>query len=366
MGNLHYYKRKGTTAPECWYHQLISATGSVSTTKSIVANQIECVPLIVPRQIVLDRIGFHQSTSGAGTATLAIYQDDGNVAPGLLLDNYGAVSLSGTGLQAIAINQILERGLYWLAVFYNGSASGQVWASPGNQWAILGLDASGGMPLGYQASATSLPDPYGTLSFMYTAAPLLVVRLREFMGEIDPRDITYYRRVSSSAWPVFYSALAIRAASNISTSADTLRAVPFIVPRKITLDRIGLNVTGYGGGAYARLGIYNDLGTAPDTLLLDAGAVSIDSTGLKTIVIDRTLNPGIYWLTFVTSSGLVTLAGSASGNVLPVLGFGATDLSQTYNGYTAPFTYAALPATFPAMTTAVLGACVFVRVKSYQ
>ncbi len=66
----------------------------------------------------------------------------------------------------------------------------------------------------------------------------------------------------------------------------------------VAVDRIGVNVTVAGQvGGIARLAIYGPARVA-DTLalLLDAGTVPVDSTGLKEITISQSLLPGWYAL----------------------------------------------------------------------
>lgn len=74
--------------------------------------------------------------------------------------------------------------------------------------------------------------------------------------------------------------------------------VPVWVPRLLSLDQLAVNVTIVGGtGSLMRLGIYNDTGAhVPGTVLLDAGTVATESgTGLKSITIDQSLTPGLWW-----------------------------------------------------------------------
>lgn len=75
-------------------------------------------------------------------------------------------------------------------------------------------------------------------------------------------------------------------------------AIPFAVPVAVTVDRIACRVTTAGSaGAVARMGIYQDDGTGyPGALVLDAGTVATTTTGVKEIVINQTLQPGLYWL----------------------------------------------------------------------
>ena len=131
-------------------------------------------------------------------------------------------------------------------------------------------------------------------------------------------------------------------------TANRLHAMPFLVARDITIDRIAIQVTALAAGASARLGIYN-LGTnlTPGTLLLDAGEVSVATTGIKAIVIDQALTKGIYFLVVVTDGTPSTYAFDESGDPLTVqLGYSSTYFLRTRHGYYKSHTYAALPDPF--------------------
>jgi hypothetical protein len=67
-------------------------------------------------------------------------------------------------------------------------------------------------------------------------------------------------------------------------------------------------------GKLARLGIYDSTGTAgaPGALVVDGGTVTVDTGTTKEVTISTTLQPGVYWLAFV-SDGAPTCA-SPLGN----------------------------------------------------
>jgi hypothetical protein len=87
------------------------------------------------------------------------------------------------------------------------------------------------------------------------------------------------------------------AAGNFGTG--TTYYVPIIVGESSTaFDRISVRTTGaYSGTSGARLGIYNNSGGKPTTVVLDAGLIAgtTASTNYE-ITINQTLSPGIYWL----------------------------------------------------------------------
>ena len=148
-------------------------------------------------------------------------------------------------------------------------------------------------------------------------------------------------------------------------TANFLRALPLITGRA-TLDRIAINVT-TGTAGLIRLGIYNDDGNLyPSSLVLDAGEVSTGTAGVKTLTINQTLAPGLYWLALVNNAAS-TIRALALGGCMAILGLDATLSTAPGVGWSAAFTYAALPASFPAgasVLTATPVPAVFVRIAS--
>ena len=133
-------------------------------------------------------------------------------------------------------------------------------------------------------------------------------------------------------------------------TANQLYATPFFTPVARTVTKIAIHVTTLGSGANARLGIYADDGTVyPGSLVADCGVVSMASTGLKEITgLNITLNANtLYWLCLVPSVA-ATISAVTAGAHWSLLGYG-TALNVVGAAYwRVAFTYAALPATFPA------------------
>jgi hypothetical protein len=79
-----------------------------------------------------------------------------------------------------------------------------------------------------------------------------------------------------------------------------------LIPISTTYDRIGFRAgASFSGTASMRLGIYNDNNGKPGTVNLDAGTVSVTTSGTNyEITINKTLSAGIYWL----AANLVTAA----------------------------------------------------------
>ena len=127
--------------------------------------------------------------------------------------------------------------------------------------------------------------------------------------------------------------------------ANSLTAIPFPVPRPITLDRIGIYVTTAGGaGAEMRLGIYNDgVNLYPAGLLADYGTIDATTTGIKAIIINQALAKGMYWLAYVCNDATVKIP-MAYYHTSPL---GYSDPRYNAGNLSASYTYGALPNPFP-------------------
>jgi hypothetical protein len=133
----------------------------------------------------------------------------------------------------------------------------------------------------------------------------------------------------------------------------TLRIAPAVIPRAITIDRLGAEITAVGeAGSKLRIGIYADDGTGkPGSLLLDAGQINGDSATVQEITVNQTLNPGIYWFGAVvqavtTTQPTVRIIANWTPPILMGIstslpGAGATVLGLSMSGVTG-----ALPGTF--------------------
>lgn len=123
---------------------------------------------------------------------------------------------------------------------------------------------------------------------------------------------------------------AIATAETTSLTTDKLYAYPLAIARALTIDRLGLYVSVAASGN-ARLGIYNDNGNVyPGSLLLDAGAVDISTTGIKEIIISQALTKGLYWLALICSAEPTVYKGQGAHSPL---GRSNTTLKSIYSHY---------------------------------
>jgi len=171
-------------------------------------------------------------------------------------------------------------------------------------------------------------------------------------ADLDAHIYSQYQALRTGNYHLFPLGAAGFSSGLLQTfTANRLYAIPFIVSRKSTYDRIGMKCTTLSAGHSVRLGIYKD-GTNlyPSTLVLDCGTVSVAATGHKEITIDQQLTKGIYWLVAV-SDGTPIVAGVYLETT--VLGLQPNELTYPYVGWYVAFSYAALPATFTAGGTII-------------
>jgi hypothetical protein len=132
----------------------------------------------------------------------------------------------------------------------------------------------------------------------------------------------------------------------------TLAAVPVIVPEALTVDRIAINVSSAAAaGNTARLGIYaNGADDRPGALILDAGTVAIDATGVKEITISQALSAGVHWLVLHPQTGFQPRGWNGLIRGFP---FGASSLvAAEFTAVSSSQAYGALPNPFPSSPSA--------------
>jgi hypothetical protein len=133
-------------------------------------------------------------------------------------------------------------------------------------------------------------------------------------------------------------------------------AVPFLTPKAITIDQIGVYVSTLSTTT-ARLGIYNDGGNCyPGTLLLDAGTIDVTATGVKKIAINQALSANsLYWLVIICAATPAIYCIPVAA-VINILGTSNALSTAQYAGLYVAQTYGALPSTFPATPTMITAA----------
>jgi hypothetical protein len=154
----------------------------------------------------------------------------------------------------------------------------------------------------------------------------------------------------------WYSAGVITAqapTSNVVT-ANHLRALPFVSPQAITVDRLAVECTN-GVAGNLRMGIYSDDGNCyPASPLVDSGSISSNTTGVITATVSQALTAGtLYWLVFIASAA-PTLRAMNMAQLTPILGWSSTIGNNIGVGWDASFTFAAFPTPFTAGGSAIV------------
>ena len=177
------------------------------------------------------------------------------------------------------------------------------------------------------------------------AGELFEGRLADHEARLDAHTKNIYQILRTGE----YSSLPMHGiGAPIALATNRLYAIPYIAVRDITIDRLAICVLTLSAGKSVRMGIHDATGTNlyPDALLLDAGTVSVATTGLKAVTIDPALalSKGLWFLTLV-SDGAPSLRDLRLG--MSPLGIN-TGFAATSGFWYVGFTYAALPDPFTA------------------
>jgi hypothetical protein len=129
---------------------------------------------------------------------------------------------------------------------------------------------------------------------------------------------------------------------------------PVYFHRSVTIDRLGCEVTTAGNaGSVGRLGVYADNGNLyPGTLLLDAGTVAADSTGIKEVTVSLVIPVGVVWVGLAVQAATSSVPTWRIVSGSPPLGDDVnTAVNATDNGYGQSSVSGALPSTFTTTMT---------------
>jgi hypothetical protein len=146
---------------------------------------------------------------------------------------------------------------------------------------------------------------------------------------VDPRAI-----VTGSGWSRNYISPNGGLTTRTDTSNRLMRIWPWPLFGTQTFTHIGINVTAttVNAGTVSRLGILkaNPADFRTFDVVLDAGTVAIDTTGIKEISINQTLTPGVYWLGSMIeglTSGSVTFTAVSGSSLFMPVGFAVSGSS---------------------------------------
>lgn len=157
----------------------------------------------------------------------------------------------------------------------------------------------------------------------------------------------------------FYPISAGSATTNAALGVGTLRLFPWYLPKDISIDRIGAEVTTVGdAGSKLRLGIYADTGSAyPGALILDAGQIAGDSATVQDITVSQFLPAGMYWIGGVVQTVTTTqpTVRTCTGWFAPMTVIHSNSIPGA-NGQTIGYSQSSVTGALPSTFTATLGA----------
>lgn len=141
----------------------------------------------------------------------------------------------------------------------------------------------------------------------------------------------------------------------------TLRLGQIHLPRPVTIDRIGAEITVVGDvGSKLRLVVYNNHASYmwPGDLLLDAGQIAGDSATTQELTVSLALAAGTYWLGGAVQSAATTQPTVRVGTgATPFMPASTTPTLPTSNwlasGFSTTGVPGAAPSSFPSTATSV-------------
>jgi hypothetical protein len=119
--------------------------------------------------------------------------------------------------------------------------------------------------------------------------------------------------------------------STFVPTANRVYYAAFVVGQSTTFTAIGINVTTLQAAKVARLGIYNWSGGKSTTRVLDAGTVSLGTTGVVEIAISQTLAAGVYSLAFIADSSTADVKGAQASVQVASFMYGMNDTNSGSN-----------------------------------
>lgn len=243
---------------------------------------------------------------------------------------------SGTNSYTVTLSPAitaLTTGLFISVKFTNANTSSTVTLNPNTLGVTTVLNRNGGVPYIGQIQAG------GVYNLVFDGTNLIL--------QNDPYDgdISSYRKTGTTSYEAWYSSLTSNSLSTNNTTQirDVLRLYPIIISKTTTFTKIGVKITVAGtAGSVMRLGIYRSSNNIPTDLVVDAGTVASDSTGLLSISVNVTLTAGLYFLAQNNNSAAnITAVIATAAGVISPLGHSTTNSTSSYITYfTVAETYA--------------------------
>jgi hypothetical protein len=170
------FRAKGGTLNR-WYTYELNVN-TASTTSTVVAATMYAFPMIIPKITTIDSVALNVTTLGSSSHIQAgIYADNGNMYPGVLIQDLGNVDTSATGVKTFATGLPLTilPGLYWLAYIVQATApviSGYaVTQLPPILGTTSALTVAHGVGWSVSQAYGAMPNPFTAGGTVITAVP---------------------------------------------------------------------------------------------------------------------------------------------------------------------------------------------------
>lgn len=178
--------------------------------------------------------------------------------------------------------------------------------------------------------------------------------------DVPPNTISNLRHLGSLSGVTSYYAAGCGSGSTgtrlaVTPTASFLRAFPLICPPYPSrINELSFHIRTASASTNASIGAYRNAGEGnlfPGGLIIQSGAISTDSTGIKTLPCNILCAPGeILWLAGYNNSGVPVWSGqnrSTVGNTMIGVEDRTAVATETAAGHSVAWTSIAMPATFP-------------------
>lgn len=181
-------------------------------------------------------------------------------------------------------------------------SDGTNWTASTETWPIATTSGNMLQSNGTNWTSTATPTlPTGTIASTQSA----------FDNSTKLATTAYVDAEAVPASTIFYAPLSYNGAdvggvSNDPVGVNTVVAVRFYLPFKMTINTLAINVTTATAASNVNVGIYD----ASKNKLVESGAIVSTSTGYKSATVSATtLNPGFYWIAYSTDINTTKVAG---------------------------------------------------------
>lgn len=257
---------------------------------------------------------------------------------------------------AVAAGEIRYAGVNYAITAGNGTIAAADATNP--RIDLVSANTSGGITVTAGTAAANpvppaIPANNVPLAFVDVPANDTTIATNQISDKrlVLANNSLYFRPKTGTT--VAYDIPGVRAVGYTETvdlNGNTIYYMPFVLPRPITVDKIGCEVSGFNdAGDLLRMGLTRiNLDAQPVGAPIIDQQVDVSTTGVKEAAVSVTVQPGIYAMV-LHPSNLIRLKGIVVANQA---GFSPALGNDRYiNALTVSRTYAALPTPCTAWTT---------------